>query len=280
MTAVAVIGAGAMGAGIGLRLAEGGAAVWTDLDGRGELSRRRAAEAGMEAVGLDRIAEADLVVSIVPPGAAVAVAERLAPALARGIRKPVFVDANAISPATMAEVAAALAETGCGVVDACIIGAPPKPRGLSPAFYVCGDPGGLTAPLACHGLDLKVLDAPSGTASALKMSYAICTKAATALGAAMLLAAARNGVADALRGELARSQPELLEHFSRSMPDMMPKAYRWVAEMREIGTFLGPGDPAALMLEGAARLYERLAADEAGPRDLCRTLLDAAIAPD
>lgn len=34
---------------------------------------------------------------------------------------------------------------------------------------------------------------------------------------------------------------------------------RVVAEMREIAAFLGPDDPAALMFEGAARLYDRIA---------------------
>ena len=70
-----------MGAGMGLRLVEGGATVLTDLEGRGDASRRRAAEAGMEDAPLGRIAGADLVLSIVPPGVAVEVAERLAPAL-------------------------------------------------------------------------------------------------------------------------------------------------------------------------------------------------------
>ena len=117
--------------------------------------------------------------------------------------------------------------------------------------------------------------APFGAASSLKLVYAMCTKGVTALAAAMFLGAERNGAGEALRAELARSQPELVERFAKAMPDMLPKAYRWVAEMREIATFLGPDDPAAMMFEGAARVYERLAADEAGSGDLGRTLLAA-----
>lgn len=274
-TRIAVLAAGAMGAGIGLHLAEGGATVLTNLDGRGEHSRRRAAEAGMRDVPLDEIARADIVLSIVPPGAALALAERLAPALAGSAEKPVFVDANAVSPDTVGRVRAALEGTGCAVVDACIIGAPPKPRGRSPAFYVSGDPDRLTAPLGRHGLDLKIMDAPFGAASGLKLVYAMCTKGVTALAAAMLLGAERNGAGPALRAELERSQPELLERFGKAMPDMLPKAYRWVAEMREVAAFLGPDDPAAMMFEGAARVYERLAADREGSGALGRTLLGA-----
>ena len=273
MTTIAILAAGAMGAGIGLHLAEGGATVLTNLDGRGPDSRRRAEEAGLKDVPLSEIARADIVLSIVPPGSAVALAERLAPALAAGDRKPVFVDANAISPETAERVRAALAGTGCPVVDGCIIGAPPQPKGKSPAFYVSGDPDRLTAPLARHGLDWKPMEAPFGAASGLKLVYAMCTKGVTALAAAMVLGAERNGAGDALRAELARSQPELVGRFAKAMPDMLPKAYRWIAEMREIAAFLGPDDPAALMFEGAARVYERLAADREGAGELGATLL-------
>ena len=280
MTRIAILAAGAMGAGMGLRLTEHGAVVLTNLDGRGAASRARAAEAGMEDVPLATIAGADMVLSIVPPGSAVALAERLAPALRASAVKPVFVELNAVAPATAERVRAALEGTGCSVVDGCIIGAPPKAlatgQGRSPAVYVSGDPEGLTAPLARHGLDLKPMDAPFGAASALKLVYAMCTKGVTALAAGMFLAAEREGAGAALRAELARSQPELVERFGKAMPDMLPKAYRWIAEMREIALFLGPDDPAAAMLEGAARVYERLAADRNGAGELGRALLEAA----
>jgi hypothetical protein len=98
-----------------------------------------------------------------------------------------------------------------------------------------------------------------GAASALKMSYAGVNKGLTALGAAMALAATRAGAATAMRDELAESQPLILARLANSLPDMLPKAYRWVAEMREIAGFLGPDDPAALIFEGAARLFEHIA---------------------
>ena len=45
---------------------------------------------------------------------------------------------------------------------------------------------------------------------------------------------------------------------------MVPKAYRWSGEMREIAAFLADDPAAAAMFEGAAALYDRLAADRAG----------------
>src|SRR3954451_12161861 len=89
-----------------------------------------------------------------------------------------------------------------------------------------------------HGLDIRIVGGGMGAASALKMSYAGITKGLTALGAAMMLGAARAGVAEALYAELAASQPALLAWFTRQIPGMYQKAYRWVAEMEEIAEFL------------------------------------------
>jgi 3-hydroxyisobutyrate dehydrogenase-like beta-hydroxyacid dehydrogenase len=108
-----------------------------------------------------------------------------------------------------------------------------------------------------------VIDGPAGAASAMKMSYAGITKGFTAMGAAMVLAAARAGTAQALHHELSQSQPALLAWLTRQVPAMFPKAYRFVAEMEEIAEFVGDDPAARRIYEGYAQLYQRLATDEA-----------------
>jgi hypothetical protein len=93
------------------------------------------------------------------------------------------------------------------------------------------------------------------------MSYAGITKGLTAIAAAMLLAASRSGASRELYRELGESLPQLLSRFEIGIPDMYPKAYRWVAEMREIAAFLSEDKAAAMIFEGAAQLYDRLATD-------------------
>jgi uncharacterized membrane-anchored protein len=44
---------------------------------------------------------------------------------------------------------------------------------------------------------------------------------------------------------------------------MYPKAYRWVAEMEEIAAYLEADPAGAEIYQGAAHLYERLAAARA-----------------
>jgi 3-hydroxyisobutyrate dehydrogenase-like beta-hydroxyacid dehydrogenase len=262
---VAVIGAGEMGSAVGRRLREMGARVLTELKGRSAQSARRVADAGLEVIEDDLLLvhEADFILSIVPPGVACAVAERFRAPLSRTGRQPVFVECNAIAPKTVRRIEAILGDTGCGFVDAGIIGGPPPIGDLAkgPRFYASGPHAQMFAGLAQYGLDIAVLDAPIGAASALKLSYAGLTKGFTALGSAMIAAAAREHLADALRMELARSQPDMLTRLERSVPGMFSKAYRWVAEMEQIADFAGNEGKGSLIYQGAARLYERIAAE-------------------
>ena len=263
---VMIIGAGAMGAAVGRRLVERGATVTSPLAGRSVESRARARAAGMTAVDDEQAAQADFILSIVPPGDAVSVAERFAPVLARSGKKPIVADCNAINPQTVARVAAVIDPTGCPFVDAGIIGGPPKEGYKGPTIYASGAPAADFAALGRYGLVIKLLDGAVGAASAVKMSYAGITKGLTALAAAMMLAAARAGTAETLHAELAHSQPTLLAWFDRQIPSMYAKAYRWVAEMDEIAAFAGEDPAAQAILAGTARLYERLAADFAGDK--------------
>jgi hypothetical protein len=48
---------------------------------------------------------------------------------------------------------------------------------------------------------------------------------------------------------------------------MYPKAYRWVAEMEEIGHFLQDGTPSGDMFEAIARLYQDIADGARAPSD-------------
>ena len=267
---VAVIAAGDMGAGVGGRLVENGLRVLTSLAGRSEASAKRAAKAGMESASDADIAAADFVLSIVPPGDAVTLAERLAPALAQSATKPVYVDCNAISPNTVPRIVAALAPTGCKFVDAGIIGQPPQPGGKGPAIYASGSDASAFAALRDHGLDIRVLDGPLSAASALKMSYGGITKGMTAIATAMILASTRGGSAAALREELENSFAPF-PFMNRQVNGMYHRAYRWVAEMEEIADFSGDEDIRDMYL-AISRLYQKIAKDLDGDQNDVRTL--------
>jgi hypothetical protein len=104
-------------------------------------------------------------------------------------------------------------------------------------------------------LDIRLLEGGSGKASALKMSYGALTKGLMALAGGLLIAAQQNGVGAALAAEFSDSQQELLQWVTAQLPKMPPKAYRWVAEMEEVGKTCDTGGVPGTMFRGAAEFY-------------------------
>jgi 3-hydroxyisobutyrate dehydrogenase-like beta-hydroxyacid dehydrogenase len=207
------------------------------------------------------VREADVLLSILPPGRALALAE----AVGRDAG-PLYVDCNAISPATARAIGAVV---GDRYVDAGINGAPAAPR-----FYASGPHA---AELTALPLDVRSLDGEIGQASALKMCYAALTKGLSALLTESMVTADANGVTAALRGELADSQPQFLAGADR-LPGVVPKAYRWVAEMEEIAATFEQAGMTPRMLLGAADVYRQLEAARAeadGPLDRTDAMVDA-----
>jgi len=271
---VAIVAPGAMGAGVGKRLTEHGLKVITSLAGRSAETVARAKAAGMAPASDDELARADFFLSILPPGDALPLAQRFAPAFTASNAKPVFVDCNAVSPPTVERIAAVVAPTGCPFVGAGIIGAPPRADYAGPTFYASGREAPRFAALGAFGLKIRVLDGPLTSASALKMSYGGITKGITAIASAMFMAASRGGSADALFAELKESQPQLLAWFSRQIPNMYSKAYRWVAEMEEVSDFAGEDAASKHMYAAVAEFYEHLAGDLAAEQKDVAALRD------
>ncbi|KAI0371063.1 6-phosphogluconate dehydrogenase C-terminal domain-like protein [Pilatotrama ljubarskyi] len=269
---VAVIAPGAMGAAVGHRLTKSGCTVLTTLEGRSPATIERARAAGMQDATLADIARrAEWVLSILPPSAALAFAESLQKAHAGAAkdREIAFADCNAVSPETAKKVAHVFQGSAVRFVDAGIIGGPPS-DGYDPTFYASAEPGDADlledfVGLSKWGLKIMPLKgegAGVGDASALKMSYAGISKGFIGLTTTMILAAHASSpaTAQALLHELHDSQPFVLNRITKSIPGMLPKAYRWVGEMEEISAFVrdGLGEGEAHIHHGFAHLYERI----------------------
>jgi 3-hydroxyisobutyrate dehydrogenase-like beta-hydroxyacid dehydrogenase len=255
VTTVAVVSPGEMGSAVAGRLREHGLRVVTALAGRSPRTRERAAAAGLEDAGTltAAVRQADVLLSILPPGRAL----ELARAVGRDAG-PLYVDCNAVSPATARAIAEAVGER---CVDASIIGGPGTLR-----LYASG---AHAAELASLPLDVRIVPGEVGQASALKMCYAALTKGLSALITESMVAAEENGVSAVLREELADSQPQFLAA-ARALGGMVPKAHRWVAEMEEIAATFAQAGLTSLMLEGAAdvyRLVESARSGAAAPMD-------------
>ncbi|KAF5321727.1 hypothetical protein D9619_001722 [Psilocybe cf. subviscida] len=269
---IAVIAAGAMGANVGRKFVEAGDTVLTSLEGRSDVTRRRAKEAGMvDASWAHIIQKADIVLSIIPPRDAISFAQRLlkehSTTERHGKDPLIFADCNAVNVETVQNIASIFADTNISFIDGCIIGGPPT-NDYVPTFYGSANADQAKAlkvyedAVANSGIKVRILGGGEGSgignASALKMSYAGIVKGLTGLFTTLILSAHANSPAtsEALLQELSDSQPDLLKRITRAVPAMIPKAYRWVGEMEEISGFVGGGE--ADIHHGMAAIYSRI----------------------
>ncbi|SEM40731.1 NAD binding domain of 6-phosphogluconate dehydrogenase [Pseudoxanthomonas sp. GM95] len=263
-TTFALVGPGAMGAGLSARLVARGAQVLTTLEGRSDASRARAQAAGMTDVAPAALMQAPVFLSVVPPAEALAMARQFASWCVGVDQPPRYVDLNAVNPDTVHEVQAVIEAAGATFVDGCIVGFPPKGDEIGPTLYVSRDAADLAEALNAHGVVTQLLDGGVGAASALKMAYAGLSKGVAALGVAMVLAAERHGAGEALRAALAETRPGLLALLDRGLPDLLPKAWRWAPEMEQIADFIGHHRPEAAIYTAMASQYRAVAQDLAG----------------
>src|SRR3954471_5235570 len=169
MTKVGVLHPGEMGAALAARLCERGHDVAWAGEGRSAATRARADAAGLPDAGaLDALlARCDVVVSVCPPHAALGVAR----AAARHGYGGVFVDANAVPPATAAVIGQIVEDGGARFVDGGIVGPPPERAGTTRLSR-----SGAAALQVAALFDGTVVEAPvlgpdPRSASALKMGY-------------------------------------------------------------------------------------------------------------
>jgi len=179
----------------------------------------------------------------------------------------VYVDANAVSPATAREIARIIEAGGASYVDGGIIGTPPVAPGFI-RFYLSGPRAGEVQRMFAGGeVDARVIGgnaAPGDAwfaASAVKMAYASWTKGSAALLLAARALARAEGVEEALLAEWGTSQPGLAERSDRAAGSAAAKGWRWVAEMDEIAAAMAAAGLPDGFHRAAAEVYRRSGED-------------------
>ena len=257
---VGVLHPGAMGAAVGAALrARAGAVIWAAA-GRSQATSKRAELADL--VGVPDVAalarRSDVIVSVCPPHAARSTAEEVAAALdpaATGVL-PVYVDANAVSPATVRDIAGLVGPDR--TVDGAIIGPPAWEPGHTVLWLSGPAAADVAALFVGSPFTVRVLGAELGTASALKVCFALQSKALPAIWLEIAAAARGFGVEDELRGELARTGVDYAAAVGHAA-GRAGKAWRWAGEMDEAADTVAALDLPDGFSRAAAELYRRLA---------------------
>lgn len=256
---------GDMGQAIALAIKSKGHVVCTALEGRSERSRRLAHEAGLVDLGtIGRlIAECEVVLSVMDPGAAAAFGRSAATALRASGRSTLIVDCNAIAPATTIDIGAMIVAAGGRYLDGGIIGPPPRGNAKT-TIYLSGPGAADLRDLEGPQLGIVVVSERIGDASALKMCSGALTKGTQALWLEVLYAANKLGVDQVLERELQGSRGAIYQWVLEQLEIMPPKAYRWVPEMLEISKTFGESGMTPTVFKGISEICEFVAATELG----------------
>ena len=165
-------------------------------------------------------------------------------------------------------------------LDGGIIGPPPAPNVASqdsttasssstswtlPSLVISGPDAEKLLPASLiTTLNMQILDNKIGTASTLKSCFASLTKGFTALSILSFTTAQSSGCLPQLRAHLEKFTPNALKQAEKGLTGMPPKAYRWVEEMRQIGsTFTTEGgfESGEKLFNSVAEIYKTVAED-------------------
>ena len=248
-----------MGHAVGRALSEHGFDILTFLEERSERTRALAQDAGFRTSASlnEMIVESDLVLSILVPAHAEAVAKEIAQALEQTGEPTLIADCNAISPMRSEYIGRIVESAGGRYIDASIIGHPPG-RDVPPRFYVSGSYADTMLELDGKGIAVKNLGNDIGRASGIKMCYAALTKGTSTLQVALLTVAESLGLSAELHDELAYSQKGALDSMKSGISKLPPNAHRWIGEMEEIATTFAAEGVTPHFHLGAAAIYRLL----------------------
>ncbi len=200
-TTIGLLHPGDMGAVVGGCARAAGQRVLWAAAGRSADTRARAAAAGLEDAGsvAKVLAASDVVLSICPPHAALDLAREVAAQRFTGL----YVDGNAIAPATAREIGVIVERGGATFVDGGLIGPPPRAAGSTRLYLSGREAKRAVALFEGSALEAIAINDVPGAASALKMVYAAFTKGTSALLMGVRALAASEGVDDALARRVA-----------------------------------------------------------------------------
>jgi len=263
---VGIMSIGEMGFHWAKLLKSHGVEVLTYDKDRGEVSRKRAENAGVTSVRSMNalVQEAELIVSIVVPSAAKKVAGKVAKAALKTGRKDLlYCDANAISPMTADAIAEVLTPAEVNFVDGCIIGSAAK-MGKGTIVYLSGPQAERLRGLEAFNIPLKLLGSGTNQASAFKVVYAGLTKGLQGLFCELLMGARKFGLLNEIRAQYEESFPGLLGRVAPSIVGLQIHAGRRAEEMDELKRTFNSQGLDSFMAPAVQKVLQAIAALNVG----------------
>ena len=231
---IGILDPGEMGSNFGKLLCEAGFRVITTVEGRSPRTHRLCHESGLSVVdSLGEVIErSDIVISLVSPGAAFSVARDVAANLDGSSRSLIYIEANSISPMTVARISEVLSHLTIDFVDASIFGLASQLRQRG-TLYLSGsrakEISGHFEPI----MRVKVVGDRPGQASALKMIVSGIPKGLSALFLETMVFAQEMHLLNESIEACDEIYPSIMEVIRRMLPTYPQHAGRRCEELRE-----------------------------------------------
>ncbi|MCU1248387.1 MAG: hypothetical protein JWQ49_1416 [Edaphobacter sp.] len=231
---IGILYPGEMGSNLGKLLAEAGFPVVTTVMGRSPRTRSLCREAGLNVVGsLSEVLErSDIVISLVSPGAALSMARDVAATIGASSRRQLYIDANSISPITVARISEVLGRTTVDFIDASIFGLASQLRQRG-TLYLSGSSAKELSGKFQTIMRVKVAGDMPGQASALKMIVSGIPKGLSALFLETMVFAQDIHLLDEAIEACDEIYPSIMEVIRRMLPTYPQHAGRRCEELRE-----------------------------------------------
>jgi 3-hydroxyisobutyrate dehydrogenase-like beta-hydroxyacid dehydrogenase len=256
---VGILYPGEMGTSLGRILRES-VRVVTTVEGRSPRTQQLCREAELETLPTmrDVVCCADVVVSVVPPASALQLARDYAKLAGLAPAGRLYVDVNAVSPATAVAVGRVLEEAGVDYVDAAINGLAARLRNGA-LVYLSGPRAAEVAAWWGQYLTVQVIGETPGKASALKGVLAGLSKGLTALFAEIAVLAHAAGVSEPFLERCRSYYRGVTEVVDRMLPTYPQHARRRAEEMAELEEAMLTLDLEPTMVRAAHRVTARMA---------------------
>lgn len=232
---IAILYPGEMGSSFGKLLCEAGLLVLTTAEGRSPRTQHLCREAGLRVVdSIDEVLRhSNIVISLVSPAAALSVATNVAAHIKESSRRLIYVDANSISPMTVAQISEVFRHLPIDFVDASIFGlaAQLRQRGT---LYLSGPRAKEIADLFEPLLRVKAVGDVPGQASALKMIVSGIPKGLSGLFIETMLFAQNMHLLNEALEACNEIYPNIMEIVTRMLPTYPQHAGRRSEELREV----------------------------------------------
>lgn len=232
---IGILYPGEMGASFGKLLCEAGFRVITTVEGRSPRTQRLCHEAGLSAVdSLGKVLErSNVVISLVSPGAAICVARDVAANIEGSSRSLLYIDANSISPMTVAQISEVLRHVPVDFVDASIFGLASQLRQRG-TLYLSGS---RAKELSCQFepiMRVKNVGDTPGQASALKMIVSGIPKGLSGLFIETMVFAQEMHLLNEAIDACDEIYPSIMEVIRRMLPTYPQHAARRCEELQEV----------------------------------------------